>query len=141
MAYHLDRKCLICSKQLFGRIDKVFCDITCKNHYHSEIRRTTRTIMSETFKIINKNWQIITSLMTEKAYRFKTKKLTLQRLGFDFNTITSYNMQLNKITFGLYNYEFYFGQNDTITITRNKDHSSISPYLFKRLLNEYPLTE
>ena len=136
---NLDRNCLICEKSIFGRADKVFCGIQCKNKYHSEVRRTTKSISSETFKILNRNWTIITNLMTDQVEKIIVKKLTLQRLGFDFSTITNIHQKNMFINFGIYNYTYYIGKNDNVIIFKDKEHSEISPFIFKRLLQRFPI--
>jgi hypothetical protein len=47
----LNRLCCVCDKPLYGRSDKVFCDVKCKNIYHAEIRNYLKK--SATFKPIN----------------------------------------------------------------------------------------
>ncbi len=136
---NLNRTCIICERQLFGRSDKVFCAIQCKNKYHSEVRKTTKTISAETLKIINKNWTILASLMTEKGEKVTIKKLTLQRLGFDFNTITNVILKNQYINFGIYNFNYYITKNEHVIIMKDKEQSEISPFIFKRRLQQFPL--
>ncbi|MBI1835664.1 MAG: hypothetical protein HYR91_00210 [Flavobacteriia bacterium] len=134
-----NRTCLICEKAIFGRSDKIFCGIGCKNHYHSEVRKSTKTISSETLKIINKNWAILTSLMTKDYDEVIVKKLTVQRLGFDFETITSVHPNNSYINFGIYNYTYYITKNDKVVIMKNKEEKNVTPFLFKRLLRQFPV--
>ncbi|MBI1836568.1 MAG: hypothetical protein HYR91_04815 [Flavobacteriia bacterium] len=137
--YQKERRCLVCEKSIHGRSDKIFCGINCKNHYHSEVRKITKTISAETVKIINKNWAILTSMMTKDYNQVTVKKLTLQRLGFDFGAITSVHSNHSFINFGIYNYIYYITKYDKVVIMRNKEESIITPFLFKRMLKQFPI--
>ncbi|MBI1838418.1 MAG: hypothetical protein HYR91_14240 [Flavobacteriia bacterium] len=139
LTYSQNRKCLICEKAIFGRSDKIYCGINCKNHYHSEVRKTTKTISAETIKLIHKNWKILASIMTEKGNQVTTKKVTLQRLGFNFDVATSVHTKFGFYNLGIFNYTYYVTKNDTVIILQNKDESEITPFLFKRLLLQFPL--
>ncbi len=135
---HRFRQCVVCDKQLLGRRDKVFCDITCKNHYHSEIRRTTRSITSETIRILRRNYNILEGFMTDKAHKFSINKIRLEREGFKFQYVTHIQSHHGYSTFSIFNMDYYLGKNNQITVRRNKQSPEISPFLFKRWLNDLP---
>jgi len=83
-AKHKERRtCIVCEIEIYGRSDKVFCDIKCKNHYHAEIRKSAKTISAETIKALHKNWQILTSLIGGASDHLIINKLALARHGFD----------------------------------------------------------
>ncbi len=82
------RQCVICNKQLIGRSDKRFCDIKCKNYYHSEVRKSLKTIASETMKVLAKNIIILEGIMGEEKNSCLIDRLALERLGFIFNYVT-----------------------------------------------------
>jgi hypothetical protein len=48
-----NRLCCVCDKPLYGRSDKVFCDIRCKNTYHAEIRKYLKN--NSRFRVIENN--------------------------------------------------------------------------------------
>ena len=77
--------------------------------------------------------------MTDQGEKIIVKKLTLQRLGFDFATITNIHQKNMFINFGIYNYTYYIGKNDNVIIFKDKEHSEISPFIFKRLLQRFPI--
>lgn len=132
------RTCIICEQTLFGRSDKVFCGITCKNKYHSEVRKSTKSVMAETNKIMNKNWLILSNLMTESTDRFVIKRLALERLGFNFQVISNVIDHNWRTVYGIYNFSYYVGNNNNIIVTQDKKQSLVSPYIFKRLLGQFP---
>jgi hypothetical protein len=126
------RTCVICNSQLYGRSDKVFCDIRCKNKYHAEIRKTTKTISAETLKILNKNWVILAGLMTDKCDRFVLKRITLERQGFNFDTISHIEARGFHWRYSVFEFSYYFGNNDNIVVSQDRRQQNVSPYLFKR---------
>lgn len=134
----VDRICIVCSKKIYGRSDKVFCDITCKNYYHSEVRKTTRTITSETLKILKRNFIILEGFMTEKADKFTIQKVKLEKEGFKFQYVTNFLQHKRHITYSLFNLDYFIGNNNQIVVRRKQSASKISPYLFKRWLNDLP---
>ncbi len=136
-----NRTCIICETNIYGRSDKVFCGIDCKNKYHSEVRKTTKTVSAETIKLINKNWKILTNLMTDKGCQLTTKKLTLQRLGFSFDVATNVHTKFGFINLGIYNYTYYITKNDKVVVMLEKEETNITPFLFKRLLKQFPLEQ
>ena len=138
---HTNRTCIICETNIYGRSDKVFCGIDCKNKYHSEVRKTTKTVSAETIKLINKNWKILTNLMTDKGSQLTTKKLTLQRLGFSFDVATNVQSKFGYINLGIYNYTYYITKNDKVVVMLDKEETNITPFLFKRLLKQFPIEQ
>lgn len=87
------RQCVICEKQLYGRSDKRFCTIKCKNFYHGEVRRSMKTVNAETMKILTKNAVILTGIMGKECDHFVIDKLSLERHGFRFNYVTDVMMK------------------------------------------------
>jgi hypothetical protein len=132
-----ERKCCVCDKKLFGRSDKVFCDIHCKNKYHAELRKHTKTASAETTKILNKNYAILCVLLGENCKRFKVKKLHLETHGFNFQTISG----LEKTPLGqkmkIYEFSWYYSKDDNIVVLRDSEQSAISPFVYKRWENQY----
>jgi hypothetical protein len=125
--------CVICDTKLFGRSDKRFCNIICKNKYHAELRKNNKSISSETIKISHNNYQILAALFGESCSKYKINKVVLQRKGFDFHSFTG--MEVNKFGFKLKIFEFswYHTKQNNIVVYRNQTDTSISPFVFKRI--------
>ena len=138
--YKIDRNlrtCIVCEGQLYGRSDKVFCDIQCKNRYHAELARSKKTIANETFKILGKNWAILASLMSASADELHINKVELARHGFDFTAVSGVDVTTNNIHFDVFEYTWYYRANQEIAIILNKKQTTISPFLFKRWRYRY----
>lgn len=131
------RTCIVCEANIYGRSDKVFCDTKCKNHYHSEIRKSEKTIASETTKVLKRNWEILTSLIGPSSDHLRMNKVELIRHGFNFNTVTGVEINGLQLKFSVYEFSWYFGKYDDVFIKLNKQQTAVSPFLFKRWKYRY----
>lgn len=70
--------------------------------------------------------------MGENTGKFSIHRMELVRLGFDFETVTGY--EINKFGFKLQVYEFswYITKNQQVMVYRDPDFTPISPYVYKR---------
>ncbi|MDD2982547.1 MAG: hypothetical protein PHQ74_04085 [Crocinitomicaceae bacterium] len=135
-----NRTCIVCEKFIYGRSDKVFCDIKCKNRYHSELSKSQKTIARETFKILAKNWTILATLLGDGADELHINKVELARHGFDFTTVSGVEITATKTSFSVFEYVWIYKPNNEIKITLNKKQEPISPFIFKRWTNRYSPT-
>lgn len=129
------RQCVICNKQLIGRSDKRFCDIKCKNYYHSEVRKSTRTITSETLKILSKNVIILYGILGEEKDSCLIDKLALERLGFHFNYVTDAESKYGTIHYSV-DFTYRVVKKKRVLITIDRKRKTISPFIFKRWSRE-----
>jgi hypothetical protein len=127
-----ERKCCVCDKKLFGRSDKVFCDIHCKNNYHAQLRKNTKTATATTTKILNKNYVILCLLLGENCRRFKIKKLQLEKDGFNFQTISGFEKTNLGQKMKIYEFSWYYSTDDNIVVMRDNEQSPIAPFVYKR---------
>ena len=130
------RQCVICNSQLIGRSDKRFCDIKCKNKYHSEVRKSMRTIQSETIKILAKNFVILSGVMGDSNNAAIIDKLALERLGFKFDYVSDAKSKSGILHFGVFHFTYKFIHNKRVLITIDRDRKTISPFIFKRWSHE-----
>lgn len=133
------RICCVCEKPLYGRSDKVFCDITCKNKYHASVRKHVKTVRKETIKILTKNYNILAYLKGKDSERFMVKKLELQRMGFDFDVISGLETNKFGIRMNVFEFSWYYSKNQNITVFRDKSQQEISPFVYKRWELNFPL--
>lgn len=131
-----NRQCVICDKQLYGRSDKRFCGIKCKNYYHGQARKSMRTITSETQKILVKNAVILEGVLGNQSSVCVIDQLALERLGFRFNYVTDVENKHGALLYGVYQFTYRFVSKKRILITKDGQRSEVSPYLFKRWSRE-----
>lgn len=126
------RKCCVCDSKLHGRSDKVFCNTSCKNKYHSSLRKHTKSVSVQTINKLNRNYQILCLLLGEDAERFSINKLELIRHGFHFEVVSGIESHKFGLKFSVYEFSFYLSKNQEVFVTRDTSQSPISPYVYKR---------
>lgn len=133
----VERSCCVCDSKLHGRSDKVFCNISCKNKYHTSLRKHNKSVSVQTINKLNKNYQILCLLLGEEMDSFSISKLELIRLGFQFGIISGIETNRFGIKFTVYEFSFYIKKNQEVCVSRNSSHSQISPYVYKRWSKVY----
>ena len=73
--------CRECGRAFYGRKDKHFCSLECKNRYHNRIIRERRRVRSETLAQIAKNYQVLNALLAEDKNSASLQELA--KAGFD----------------------------------------------------------
>ena len=131
------RLCCVCDKQLYGRSDKVFCDIHCKNKYHADVRRHTKSAAANNIKILTKNYEILCLLLGTNCKRYVAKKLFLQEKGFNFEVISAMASTRLGLKMHVFEFSWYYAANDNIVILQDNEQSKISPYMYKRWQRHY----
>ncbi len=126
------RLCCVCDKPLFGRSDKVFCDIGCKNAYHSDVRKHTKSASAINVKILRKNYIILCGLLGSPCDKYVIKKLKLKDLGFNFDVISGITKTPYGLKFDIFEFSWFYSRNDNITIMQDKQQTKISPFMYKR---------
>ncbi|RPD98243.1 hypothetical protein EGM88_07045 [Aureibaculum marinum] len=112
-------KCIICKKEIKGRIDKKFCSIKCKNRYHTNLRSYTKTTTVEIDKILHRNRAILLELVGKSINQKKIKRLSLAQKNFNFKYITHYNFnKQGKIYNYIYDVAWMEFSNDEVLIIR-----------------------
>ena len=127
-----ERTCCVCQSALHGRADKVFCNPTCKNTYHSAIRRKARTVASDTIRTLNKNYYLLCYLQGKQGYDFEISKTELIKLGFQFGFITGFVQTPFGVKQQLYEFSFYEKRNGVLRISLNEHQSEVAPYVYRR---------
>lgn len=82
-------RCLQCGNLLtYGRVDRVFCSLTCKNRYHNRHRGPDRNKeIKKVFRILENNRDLLEKLL--KMGLRNVDRLTLLHLGYNINYFTS----------------------------------------------------
>lgn len=56
-------ECLECGTPFYGRPDKKFCCLTCKNRYHNSIRSESNGYRNRTIRLLDNNYRILSNLL------------------------------------------------------------------------------
>ncbi len=82
------KKCPVCSRELRGRTDKVFCSAKCKNNLNNAKNRVLQEKIKPITEKLKQNYEILENLLT--AGRKEVSSTELQGKGFDFNYLTNF---------------------------------------------------
>lgn len=92
MKYKLESKenehsCLECGKAIYGRADRKFCSLDCKNGFNNRKHRKIRVYKNDIIDRLSKNYEILESLLRNGILRIERERLI--SMGFDDNLFTS----------------------------------------------------
>lgn len=79
--------CLFCSKPLFGRADKKYCDVQCKNSFHNEHLKKKPSSQTKILQQILQN-RIHYELLLGEGVKKEISYQDLENLGVDINFFT-----------------------------------------------------
>ena len=80
--------CLECGTAFYGRKDKHFCSVSCKNKWHNRVIQERRRFRAETLAAISRNYQILDGML--KDNRTSAPLADLKKAGFDPAFVTGY---------------------------------------------------
>lgn len=115
--------CINCESEIFyGRSDKKFCTDKCKSTFNNKLNA-----LPGSFKAVNnvlKNDLKVLLKLLEKINSITITKLELKALGFSFKHFThiEYKKSLKGNIFGIYDFSYYFIDDNNIKIIKN-EHS------------------
>jgi hypothetical protein len=79
---HKHPTCPICKDKLFGRSDKRFCSVKCKNQHHQIARRYLRNMVEMENQRRERNLTLLEGLMDARNDQFETHLNFLSKQGF-----------------------------------------------------------
>ncbi len=116
------RNCLHCGKPVQGRVDKKFCDDSCRNTYNNQQNAESVNLIRNINHTLKKNRNILESIIPKGEDLSKTTRERLNRLGFNFKFFT--HVYQNKKG-NLYHYCYDFGylelEGDWFLIVKGKE--------------------
>lgn len=128
------QECTVCDSKLFGRSDKVFCTIKCKNKAYAKQRKEFEEEYHEVIRELRRNNYILNYLKGKNTEKFIINKKELRRLGFNFDIITGWEQNKYGIKLHLFNFSWYQINSQNIMVYCNPDEKPLSPYIYKRWL-------
>ncbi len=88
----MERKCKICGNTLRGRLDKIFCSVKCKNHYHKNVRFATKTAAIEINGFLKRNYAILWELLGTHKTQVKVYRNMMEKKKFRFKYHTHFHI-------------------------------------------------
>jgi hypothetical protein len=100
------KTCLCCNRSIHGRSDKKFCNDSCRNTYHNNLKSIDSKYVRETNQYLLRNRRILEKLFTSSRQLVKTSKQKLLAQQFDFRYFTH---QYNNRNGQRYSFCYEFG--------------------------------
>lgn len=88
MAYQAYEWCLTCSKQLDGRLGKLYCNDLCRAKYHNRKKSADEKSVRAVNRILLKNREALKDISTLDKSKPKKDMLLMRGFNFDFYTQT-----------------------------------------------------
>jgi len=105
------RLCMECERPLMGRIDKRFCDDSCRNNYNNRRNRDRTQLMRNTHFMLRKNYRVLKMLNTKDKTKVSRKRLLSE--GFSFEHITQlYRTRKGTLYYFIYDQGYLPLEND-----------------------------
>jgi|SRR5690606_9803058 len=116
------RFCLNCDKPIQGRLDKKFCDDSCRNTYNSQQNAVNVNVIRNINNALKKNRNILGSLIPENEVLVKTTRERLRQAGFNFKFFThTYQNKKGNLYHYCYDYGYLELEGDWYLIVKGKD--------------------
>lgn len=81
-------ECLECGKEFYGRKDKQFCSLGCKNKWHNRVIQERRHMRMEIVAVLTKNYEVLDALL--KDQRMSAELPELEKAGFNPAFVTGH---------------------------------------------------
>ncbi len=115
-----EKKCLDCGEKLVGRIDKKFCNDSCRNSYNNKQAGRSSNLVRRINRILKVNLRVLEEL-NPNGKTTTTKDKMLQS-GFNFNYYTNtYITREGRIYYFCYNMGYSELDNGRVVLVRNKE--------------------
>lgn len=88
MPFQAVERCLMCSKELDGRLNKIFCTDLCRAKYHNRKKSTDERGVRAVNKILLKNRETLKNIGIGGNQKLKKEVLLMKGFNFDFFTQT-----------------------------------------------------
>ena len=118
----IQKNCINCGAPMRGRIDKKFCDDSCRNTFNNQQNAVSTNLIRSINHTLKKNRNILESVIPEGEELAKTTKDRLLRLDFQFKYFThSYETKKGSQYYYCYDYGYLKLEGDWILVVKVKE--------------------
>lgn len=115
------KQCKMCKSKIVGRTDKKFCNVKCKNIYHTKLRIANNKEVIQIDKILHRNRAILLEIMGKKRLKIEIERVLLDNKNFNYNYHThTYVNNQNKTYYYIYDFAWMEFSNSQILLIRKK---------------------
>lgn len=132
-------QCPTCKKPIiFGRRDKVFCTLKCKNKHHKTARQQIRTRVNFHQELLRRNLVILEGIVGPKGKTVRVHKDALIKHGFELTVSSRAAIRRNRCRYEIGGYYYTIMNSGIIEIERIGEVSEYLPGFFERWEVEFP---
>ena len=114
----MKKQCPHCQSYFYGRTDKLFCSLACKNSFHNLHRKSD--IAYSVDQVLHHNRTILQQLVPPDSKQATWNRHVLEKLGFKFEVVTGFTHGDNgKIVRRVYEFTWDEEPNDDILLERS----------------------
>ena len=114
--------CLACKRVIKGRIDKKFCDDSCRNNYNNSLKSADVNLVRNINNALAENRRILETFLSEGDEMAKTTKDRLLQKGFQFKYIThTYSNKKGNVYFFCYDVGYLPLDHDWYLLVKRKE--------------------
>lgn len=115
-------KCKICKDPIYGRSDKVFCSLKCKNTYHQKLRYASVKSAIRINEYLKRNHGILLEQLGKNKFQVKVYRNVLsdKKFRFKYHTHTHTNKQ-GKVFHYVYDLAWMSFSDDEVLIKRQRN--------------------
>lgn len=124
--------CPTCGGAVYGRKDKRFCTLKCKNEHHNAARSQVNYRFKHIHKRFHRNLVVMEGVVGRNATKVSVHRDELFRMGFDIFTCSKSYRKNRHTVYELGDYEYYVHKNGIVTIRRTGELMDVIPIFFKR---------
>lgn len=118
----MKRSCIVCSKFIIGRSDKIYCSTHCKSYYHQQLKKVNNQATIQIDKILHHNRSCLLEIVGKRRYTYNTPKLALDQKNFNYTYVTGYHINSkNKIVNHVYDFSYIIFSDQKVQIWRKRE--------------------
>lgn len=112
-------KCKICKKPVFGRSDKVYCSIYCKNQFHISQKQKRRILAAKIDGQLHNNYDILSQVLGRSKDKVSVPRKVLEEKSFSFVYHTHQKVKRQKPTYFIYDLAWKEARNGKIEVLKS----------------------
>jgi hypothetical protein len=115
------KKCLACDRPIKGRIDKKFCDDSCRSNFHNQLNSDATPLIRTINNILRRNRRILLDILGGSDRPVLVAKERLIAKGFHFEFFTEqFTNDKDEVYYYCYDYGYRALEAEKYMVVKNK---------------------